>query len=499
VGDVPSGARGGTGPALTVTELMAVNAELVRRVEFTDALLAAVGVGIISCDADGGTWTRNPASLAVLGLATDDLGPEQAAPLLDILTPAGEGLAPTEYPLQRALRGEAVADVELLVGPAGGPHRVIISRSDQIRAADGRVLGAVTALTDVTDERAAQRELAAARQDADRATAFFDAVLAAMPDYVFVLNLENGTLLYGSRDRPLLGVTTARLAEMGPGNAASLVHPEDRLRLRATNVAAGDLADGQVLQLRYRAQHADGSWRWMNRRVTPFRRDPAGTVVEVLGVLRDITDVVGAEDALRHAAPHDPLTGLPNRALLMDRLEASLARAAREQGQVAVLFCDLDGFKKINDSAGHAAGDAVLQECAARLTEALREHDTVARVGGDEFVIVLEPWHRLDRTAGNDPAEPRSTPDLSVVLDVAQRVQAELGRPMTHEGVTHRVAVSIGIAVGPPAEDVASASHAASALLHDADAAMYQAKAQGNNHIVVAERPPPVAGDPAAP
>lgn len=127
---------------------------------------------------------------------------------------------------------------------------------------------------------------------------------------------------------------------------------------------------------------------------TPFRRDAEGRVVEVLGVVRDITDTVNAETKLNHAALHDNLTSLPNPALLVDRLEASLTRAARELREVSVLFCDLDGFKRANDTAGHATLDTLLLEVARRLRAVLRSDDTFARIGGDEFVIVVEPWNR---------------------------------------------------------------------------------------------------------
>jgi GGDEF domain-containing protein len=130
-----------------------------------------------------------------------------------------------------------------------------------------------------------------------------------------------------------------------------------------------------VLDLRYRLRHADGEWRWQSRHVVPFKRDKSGSVVEVLGVLRDITDVVAAEELLTHDALHDGLTGLPNRELLFDRLDADLIRSEREDRAIAVLFCDLDGFKQVNDTAGHAAGDGVLIETARRLQNTVRDGD----------------------------------------------------------------------------------------------------------------------------
>jgi diguanylate cyclase (GGDEF)-like protein len=112
--------------------------------------------------------------------------------------------------------------------------------------------------------------------------------------------------------------------------------------------------------------------------------------------MRDITEAVDLQQRIEHHALHDGLTGLPNRALLIDRLTAALSRSARDRREVAVLFCDLDGFKRVNDTAGHAAGDAVLLEISRRLQGLLRADDTVARVGGDEFVVLVEPWNRAD-------------------------------------------------------------------------------------------------------
>ncbi|CAN5234733.1 hypothetical protein BH11ACT1_BH11ACT1_28650 [soil metagenome] len=141
----------------------------------------------------------------------------------------------------------------------------------------------------------------------------------------------------------------------------ALVHPDDRGTLTdlATQIAL--LEDGQTAQVRYRTADAMGRERWVNRCVTPFRRDHSGALVEVLAVVRDVTELVDAEVALRRAAHHDSLTGLPNRAHLVETLGAALTQAARTGNEVAVLFIDLDGFKQVNDTGGHSAGDVVLR------------------------------------------------------------------------------------------------------------------------------------------
>jgi diguanylate cyclase (GGDEF)-like protein/PAS domain S-box-containing protein len=187
---------------------------------------------------------------------------------------------------------------------------------------------------------------------------------------------------------------------------------------------------------------------------------------EELGIVRAVANTLGAalerlrgEERMRHQAVHDPLTGLANRTLLRDRLEHALARSAREGGGTGVLFVDLDNFKQINDAHGHAAGDALLIELGARLRTAVRPVDTVARFGGDEFVVVCE---QVDRSAA---------------LALARRVEEAIEQPITLRGVRHCMTAGIGLAVGRGDPDT---------LLADADAAAYRAKAAGGGRVEVA-------------
>jgi diguanylate cyclase (GGDEF)-like protein/PAS domain S-box-containing protein len=175
-------------------------------------------------------------------------------------------------------------------------------------------------------------------------------------------------------------------------------------------------------------------------------------------IMRDITDRKEAEQQIKYLAHHDSLTGLPNRNLLQDRLQQNLARARRSGHKVALLFLDFDRFKNINDSLGHSVGDGVLQEVAQRLSACLRVGDTVARVGGDEFVIVLSDLE-----------------DSTIAAKVAQKV-TELGtRPYEISGQKFRLTISIGISLFPDdGDDIDS-------LLKNADSAMYHAKHAGRN------------------
>jgi diguanylate cyclase (GGDEF)-like protein/PAS domain S-box-containing protein len=371
-------------------------------------------------------------------------------------------------------RGESVHFRYRVARASDGDLRWFDSHASGV-VENGEVVRLVGAVADVT-------EFVAAEQEVVDANAFMKAVLLASPDYTFITDLRTGAMVYGSKDRNLLGRTTDEAGRMGKDAIAALVHPDDQEAVRGLNTAAVGLEDDQVLEMRYRLRHADGEWHWMSRHVVPFRRDSSGSVIEVLGVIRDVTDVVLAEERLTHDALHDELTGLPNRSLLLDRLHEAIARSVRDGRDVAVLYCDLDGFKNVNDSAGHAAGDAVLIETADRLRGALRDGDTIARMGGDEFVVVIDPWNRHDADgfrSHRDSAEARA-----LSLDIAERIVKAMTQPISFEGQEFLVTVSIGVAyasASSPALEVDSADQ----VIREADEALYRAKRDGKNLIRV--------------
>ncbi len=177
-----------------------------------------------------------------------------------------------------------------------------------------------------------------------------------------------------------------------------------------------------------------------------------------LSIARDITERKALEERLSQAALHDPLTGLPNRALLMDRLEHAVARAHRRKTPLTVLFLDLDDFKAVNDALGHECGDRLLEEVGRRLDSGARSSDTVARLGGDEFVVLLE-----------------GIGDEREAALAAARIREELEVPFEVGGRELSVTASIGVAVGPSSGD------GPRELLRNADLAMYRAKGNGKN------------------
>ena len=215
-----------------------------------------------------------------------------------------------------------------------------------------------------------------------------------------------------------------------------------------------------------------GSWRgeiWNRRKngeiypewltITAIRDDD-GQIMRMIGIFSDITQRKMTEEHLKHLAHHDVLTALPNRTLYLDRLGQQIRVAKREKKELAVLFVDLDRFKPVNDKYGHNVGDQVLKEIADRLADSVRSADTVSRIGGDEFTVIVGAMEQPD--------------DAKVV---AEKIRDEVCRPIEVQGVAHQLGASIGVSLFPQdGED-------ADTLTGKADMAMYAAKESGRNAI----------------
>jgi diguanylate cyclase (GGDEF)-like protein/PAS domain S-box-containing protein len=242
-------------------------------------------------------------------------------------------------------------------------------------------------------------------------------------------------------------------------DALDLVHPEDAPAVRGALATVLAREEGD-LTLEFRAEHVDGTWRWLEARATNLLAEPS--VHGIALSLRDVSEQKSNEDDLRHRALHDTLTGLPNRTLLLDRLRGAIGRAGREARSVAVFFLDLDAFKEVNDNLGHAAGDEVLVGVGRRLAAIARTQDTVARYGGDEFVVVLEH--------DQGPAW---------VMEFADRMRAVFCEPVRAEQKLVTITASFGIA------SASKGTATPEGLLRDADAAMYRAKQNGGDAYAV--------------
>jgi len=240
---------------------------------------------------------------------------------------------------------------------------------------------------------------------------------------------------------------------------ARLTHPEDREKLLALAVAA---QSGSIptYEFDHRVITGSGEWIWVHSRGRVVERNHSGNALRITGTNTDITERKRAEERIRYLATRDALTELPNRALLGDRLDQAIARAGRNRERLALLFIDLDHFKTINDSLGHAIGDALLREVAQRLSRAVRKEDTVARQGGDEFIVLLPA---IDSSGGSFAA--------------AEKILQALAQRYDIEGHALHITASIGVAIFP--DDGTDPQ----TLQRGADAALYHAKASGRNRV----------------
>ncbi len=313
------------------------------------------------------------------------------------------------------------------------------------------VQGILNTFRDVTERKEADDRIRASEERLQALLANDDGAILVL-DQAGVVQWASPTAerLWGLEPASLWSATMSRL-----------VHPDDRREVSRQFARVVDESSHATARVEARMAHGDGSWRWFESTFANCLDTPS--IHGIVANVRDTTDRVISEQALRdsehrleHQATHDPLTDLPNRTLLFDRMEVALARARRNATLTAVLFCDLDHFKVVNDSQGHSLGDALLVAVAARLRDALRPGDTIARFGGDEFVILVEDLHDEHETTA-----------------VAHLVEQTLRAPFALAGGDVYVTASIGISHAQDGEP------GAEALIRNADSAMYQAKARG--------------------
>lgn len=325
--------------------------------------------------------------------------------------------------------------------------------------------GAVIAHTNITDIKQAEQAL---RDSEER----LSLVLRGTQDGFWDWDLERDEIYYSPRWWHMLGYSEGEL----PADSAlwrSLMHADDQER--ATQVLGAALANGtNSYDVEFRLLHKDGHYLNLISRAF-ILRDEKGKAIRISGANMDITERKQMEQQVRHLAFYDALTQLPNRRLLHDRLSRAMAASKRNNCYGAVMFLDLDNFKPINDTHGHGVGDALLIEAANRLKTCIRDIDTVARFGGDEFVVTLSDLN-ADEFEAASQAEIVAEKILSILSEPYRLSIRREGNP-DDELIEHHCTVSIGVAL--------FINHEASQddLLKWADAAMYQAKVAGRNTI----------------
>ena len=306
--------------------------------------------------------------------------------------------------------------------------------------------------TSLATQKQVQQALSESKQ-------LYQSILHASPDAVVVSDLQGiirhvspvaVTMMGGATEHELLGRNIAEFRD--PAEAQRAIANITAMFEGVYNGAEG-----------YRLIRLNGSLldTEINAEIV---RDGQGQPSGLIFVIRDISERKKTEEHIRHMAQHDPLTGLPNRALFSDRLQSAITNAVRDKTGLALMFIDLDKFKPVNDTYGHGVGDLLLQDVAQRMLQCLRDSDTVARIGGDEFVVLL-----------------RGSSAIPETLAVAEKIRKGLERPFLIDGHVLQISCSIGVARFPEhgQDDIT--------LAKNADLAMYRAKELGRNQVCLCD------------
>ena len=326
----------------------------------------------------------------------------------------------------------------------GKPHLLEITR---VRLHDyaEKALGIIAISTDITERRRAE--------ESQRLAAI---VLKTVDEAVVVTDPENNILTVNPAFTAITGYSAEEAIGRNPSLLASGLHDDAYYRAMWESLETKGSWNGEIHD---RRKNGEIYIEWLSIHQV---KDENGTLTHHVAVFSDISQRKMAEKRIYHLAHYDILTNLPNRSLFSDRLQQAIAKAKRERTLMALMFIDLDKFKQINDTLGHLAGDGVLAETAKRLQQCIRESDTAARMGGDEFVVLLQHVE----TEGD-------------AMAVAEKILHALARPFEISGQAFAISSSIGLALYP------HHGKDSETLIRNADTAMYLAKAKGGSSIVL--------------
>jgi diguanylate cyclase (GGDEF)-like protein/PAS domain S-box-containing protein len=436
-----------------------------REIEGLKTALAHVSEALIMVDLEDRITYMNTAAEELTGAAFRRAAGQ---PLKDILVLRHSGDDGGPLPiavelLEEAEDRERAPSNAVLTGDKG--RRVTVEfRAARIYGADGACSGAVVALRDITRRRAAELALQSSEETLlANAQALFEekeraqVTLNSIGDAVISTDFRGRVSFLNIVAERMTGRTQAEAAGLKIDEVFLLIDSNTREQIRCPTMTA--IIENLRVDLDAACSliQKNGGEIAIEGSAAPIH-DKAGGVSGAVMVARDVTIARELSNRLARLALHDNLTDLPNRALFNDRLDQALARADRAGNSVAVLFVDLDRFKPVNDSLGHAVGDQLLQAVAHRLHGCVRSSDTVCRYGGDEFLILLaNVAHEQD------------------AILCADKVKAAFDSPYEITGQTLRLTASIGIATFP------KDAHDAATLLKCADSAMYEAKCNGRN------------------
>ncbi len=410
---------------------------------YLDKILTSMVDSLIVLAADGTIQKVNPATYHLLGYQESELIDKNFQLIL----------SDSSLDIENLIQIGLLKNVDATYLTKQGKKIPIAFSSSIIQNDSGEIEGIVCLGRDISEKKQTEKAL---RESEER----YALASRAANDGLWDWNLLSKEIYFSPRWKYLLGYEEETL-DNTPDEWFKRLHPE--YLEQVSQVIISYLQNPlSPLEISYPMLHKDGSYRWMLCRAIAVKNEQ-GQISRLTGSQTDITSSRLAEEKLRYQALYDGLTGLPNRSFFLEKLKKLFEQARKGQEEMfAVLFLDLDGFKKINDSLGHLVGDELLINFSRRLKECLRSEDTFARLGGDEFAILME-----------------KIKDLKDATNLADRIYSQLEKPFRLEGRELFVTTSIGIA--PSTNNYSQVED----FLRDADAAMYQAKNSGKARYTV--------------
>jgi diguanylate cyclase (GGDEF)-like protein/PAS domain S-box-containing protein len=447
---------------LPLRALRRVTDALVEEKERAQTTLNSIGDAVITTDLFGHVQYLNPAAERLTGWPLAQACGQRLPDVFRIINPVTRETVAN--PVQGAIaQGHEVALSSLTVLQArDGQEYQVADSAAPIHNGAGEIVGAVLVFSDVSEQCRVQEALLESQ-------AILQAAMDQNPAGVAIADAPDGALRYVNDAGLAIRGEDRNTVVYGLGIEHFFSNMQlldlDGRTLGAEEVPlARAILFGETGTSEFRIRRADASERIVMSRAAPIRNKD-GEVIAGISIFIDITERKMAEDEIKRLAFYDQLTGLPNRRFLIDRLGQALAARSRYQREGALLFIDLDNFKTLNDTLGHDLGDLLLRQVSQRLIACIRESDMVARIGGDEFVVMLENLSEDGQEAAKQSEA------------VGEKILAALNQSYQLASATHRSAASIGIALfGDVRESVED-------LLKRADLAMYRAKAAGRNTL----------------
>ena len=406
-------------------------------------LLDSVEAGVVVHGPDSKITYANPKATIMLGIDSDEMqGKVASDPAWHFVDAQQQRMAVEDYPVNRIIRtGESLSDMLIgIVKPSKETTWVLLNGEASVDTS-GALKEIIISFVDITEIKEAQSRLI-------QAAAVFEHTIEG----VTITSADGAIIDVNPAFTNITGYSREEVIGQHPRVLLSDKHDRDFFRVMWKSLKTAGYWRGEIWNRR-----KDGSIYPVLMAISSFQNE-LGLTQGYIGVFNDIARLKKSEEKLEHLAHHDALTGLPNRLLFTSHLEQSVKNAKRHGTSVALVFVDLDRFKSVNDSLGHHVGDALLEAIASRLSETVRDNDMIARISGDEFIVLLE-----------------DVADQENVLFAIERIMGAFEQVFTIEGNSLRITASLGVSLLP--QDAADATE----LMKHSDAAMYLAKDEGRN------------------